>query len=293
VATTTAAMLLYEDGKLELDAPVGRYLPSFSGGAKGDVTVRHLLTHTSGLPAGADTRGKTRAQRVGSLVRTPLRGTPGKSVTYSDVGFVVLGEVLERAAGEPLPGLLERRVYEPLGMGATGFKPGSGCASCAPTWRTAAGEPVRGVVHDPTARALGGIAGNAGLFSTAADLSRFAAMLAGGGELEGVRVLKEETLRTFTERQVDAPGRALGWEVPKGTTGPVGETMSRRAFGHTGYTGTSLWVDPERGTWAVLLSNRTFAARAPSRMQQLRRTVHAYVSESADAQDARAAMLAE
>jgi CubicO group peptidase (beta-lactamase class C family) len=283
VATTTAVMLLVEDGKMELDAPVSRYVPEFSGGAKDAVTIRQLLTHTSGLPAGTDPRGDTRKEALASVIRTPLKAAPGARMVYSDVGFVVLGEAAERAAGEPLPELLQRRVYRPLGMRSTRFKPGEGCAACSPTWERADGTPVRGIVHDPIARKLGGVAGNAGLFSTAADLSRFAAMLANGGELEGVRIFREETIRTFTQRQPGAAERALGWETPRANgTGAAGRSMSKTAFGHTGFTGTSLWVDPERGTWAVLLANQTFEPRASNQIQKVRRAVHAYVTEWAD-----------
>jgi len=281
VATTTAAMLLYEDGRLELDAPISRYLPEFSGGDRDAVTVRHLLAHTAGLPAGATPRGATPDARLASLIRTPLERSPGAKVEYSDVGFVVLFAALERSAGEPIPALLERRVWEPLGMASTGYAPGPECERCAPTYRNAAGRPVAGVVHDPIARSLDGVAGNAGLFSTAADLSRYAAMLASGGELEGVRVLKPETVETFAVRQEGT--RALGWETPSANgTGPVGRSMSDRAFGHTGFTGTSLWVDPEHRTWAVLLTNRVYNTEAPNRIQKLRRTVHALVTEAAE-----------
>lgn len=281
VATTTAAMLLYEDGRLELDAPVSRYLPEFSGDGKDAVTVRHLLAHTAGLPAGATPRGATPDARLASLIRTPLERSPGAKVEYSDVGFVVLFAALERAAGEPVPALLERRVWEPLGMASTGYAPGAECERCAPTYRSSAGRPVAGVVHDPIARSLDGVAGNAGLFSTAGDLSRYAAMLASGGELDGVHVLNAATVDTFAVRQEGT--RALGWETPSANgTGPVGRSMSDRAFGHTGFTGTSLWVDPEHKTWAVLLTNRVYNTEAPNRIQKLRRTVHALVTEAAE-----------
>lgn len=283
VSTTTAAMLLYEDGRLDLDAPVSRYLPEFSGGDKDRVTVRQLLAHTAGLPAGATPRGDTPDERLASLIRTPLVREPGVKAEYSDVGFVVLFAALENAAGEPVPALLERRVWEPLGMNATEYTPGEDCARCAPTWRNKAGKPVAGIVHDPIARALGGVAGNAGLFSTAADLSRYAAMLASGGELEGVRILKPETIDTFATRQEGASERALGWETPNANgTGAAGRSMSEHAFGHTGFTGTSLWVDPAHETWAVLLTNRVYNAEAPNHIQKLRRTVHAFVTEAAD-----------
>jgi CubicO group peptidase (beta-lactamase class C family) len=285
VATTSAVMLLVEDGKLDLDAPVSRYLPEFSGGAKDRVTIRHLLTHTSGLPAGAATPG-TPAQALRALIRTPLGSAPGENMVYSDVGFVVLYAAAEKAAGEPLDELLQRRVFKPLGMISTGYLPGGeACDRCSPSYRKGDGTPVRGKVHDPTARKLGGVAGNAGLFSTAADLARFAAMLAEGGELEGVRIFSQETIRQFTTRQQDAGNRALGWETPKQRGGSSGGQVSRKAFGHTGFTGTSMWIDPERGTWTVLLANRTFDPHASNRIQALRRAVNDRIAEAAELAD--------
>lgn len=285
VATTSAVMLLVEDGTLDLEAPVSRYLPQFSGGSKDRVRIRHLLTHTSGLPAGAGAPG-TPAQALRSLIRTPLAAAPGEKMVYSDVGFVVLYAAAQRAAGEPLDEMLERRVFKPLGMISTGYLPGGeACDRCSPSYRRDDGTPVRGKVHDPTARKLGGVAGNAGLFSTAADLARFAAMLAEGGELEGVRIFREETIRAFTARQHDAGNRALGWETPKQSGGSSGGQVSRKAFGHTGYTGTSMWIDPERGTWTVLLANRTFDPHASNRIQALRRAVNDRIAEAAELAD--------
>jgi CubicO group peptidase (beta-lactamase class C family) len=281
VATTTAVMLMVEDGKMELDAPVQRYLPEFSGGAKALVTVRQLLTHTSGLPAWTDVGGLSPDRALETILHTPLANQPGEKVVYSDLGFVVLFHAAQRAAGEPVPQLLERRVFRPLGMTRTRYTPGEGCTQCAPTLRKKDGSVYQGSVHDPIARALGGISGNAGLFSTAADLGRFAARLAGGGQLDGVRVLKQQTVESFTRRQPGAKTRALGWDTPEPDgTGAAGSRISPRAFGHTGYTGTSLWVDPDRGTWTVLLTNRTFAPHASNRIMALRRTVHDEVAMS-------------
>ena len=283
VATTTAVMLLVEDGKLGLDTPVREYLPAFSGGNKDFVTIRHLLTHTSGLPAGASIRAPAPALALARAVETRLTGSPASDVVYSDIGFIVLAAAAERAAGEPLYRLLDRRVFGPLRMRSTTFLPGEWCARCAPTDQRRDGSLHRGVVHDPLAQELGGIAGHAGLFSTVHDLARFAAMLARGGELDGVRVLKEETLRNFTQRQAGAGTRALGWDTPDPRgNGAAGLGISPRAFGHTGFTGTSLWVDPDRGTWTVLLSNRTFEPRGPNRMQSLRRTVNDLVASATE-----------
>jgi len=262
VATTSAVMLLIEDGKMSLDTPVVRYLPRFRGDGRERVTVRHLLQHTSGLPAGG------RATSLERVIATPLTSRPGARVRYSDLGMIVLWAAAERAAKEPLPDLLQRRIWTPLGMHATGFTPGADCGDCAPTGRS-----TRGVVHDPIARRLGGVAGNAGLFSTARDLGRFASMLAGGGALGDVRVFEEETVATFLRRQSLSGSRALGWDTRDG------------ALLHTGYTGTSLWIDPDRGTWTVLLTNATYApkvARPRSRVGQVRQIVHEWVSRAAE-----------
>jgi serine-type D-Ala-D-Ala carboxypeptidase len=282
MAATTAVMLLVEDGRMSLDAPVYRYLPDYVGGGKERVTIRHLLTHTAGLPAGANVAAPSPAEALDRAIAVPLRHLPGQKVEYSDIGFVVLWAAAEQAADEPLFRLLDRRVFSRLGMYSTTYLPGALCSRCAPTARRPDGSEIRGRVHDPTAFRLGGVTGSAGLFATAHDVGRFAAMLASGGELDGVRVLREETIRTFTRRQAGAGTRALGWDTPsRDGTGAAGLQLSPRAFGHTGFTGTSLWVDPDRGTWIVLLSNRTFEPRGANRIQAVRRSVHDFVSIAA------------
>lgn len=285
IATTTAVMMLVEDGRMQIDAPVSTYLPSFSGGAKNGVTIRHLLTHTSGLPAGASVSAPSPHMALGRAIGVPLTRAPGAAVEYSDIGFVVLFAAAEQAAGEPIPQLLERRLFKPLGMTSTGYAPGgASCTRCAPTAQRRDGTVYRGVVHDPIATALGGVAGNAGLFSTVHDLSFFAAMLSRGGELNGVRILKAETIAEFTQKQPRAGTRALGWDTPeRDGTGAAGIKISPRAFGHTGFTGTSLWVDPDRGTWTVFLANRTYEPRAPNRIQAVRRTIHDWVTTAVEA----------
>jgi CubicO group peptidase (beta-lactamase class C family) len=215
-------------------------------------------------------------------MRAPLEHAPGMHVEYSDVGFVVLFAAAERAAGEPLYRLLDRRVFGPLRMTSTSYVFGEGCRRCAGTARRM-GDAFRGKVHDPVSRRLGGIGGNAGLFSTVHDMARFAAMLANGGELDGVRVLRASTIRQFAQRQPGTGTRALGWDTPgRPGTGASGTRVSQSSFGHTGYTGTSLWIDPERGTWVVLLTNRTYDTEGSNRMQALRRTLHDRVADSAE-----------
>jgi serine-type D-Ala-D-Ala carboxypeptidase len=263
VGTTTAAMILFDEGKLELDAPVAKYLPAFSGGMKDSVTVRDLLTHRSGLPAGRDLWRIARNPQEARLavIDTPLECKPGRCGIYSDLGFVVLGMVIESIAGQGLDEFLSARVFQPLGMTDTDFRPGDSLRSrVAPTEiAPPRGYPIRGEVHDENAWSLGGIAGHAGLFSTAADLSIFAQTMLNGGVYGGVRIMSDSAVQLFTRRA--AGSRALGWDTCDGNGG-CGVHLSGRAYGHTGYTGTSLWIDPDREMFVVLLTNRVHAARA-------------------------------
>jgi CubicO group peptidase (beta-lactamase class C family) len=268
VATTTAAMILFDEGKLELDAPVGRYLPDFSGGTKDRVTVRHLLTHRSGLPAGrelwrvASSPGSARW----AVIATPLVCEPGACFVYSDLGADVLGWVVESIAGESLDTFTQRRVFGPLGMTDTFFQPADSLDyRIAPTEiAPPRGYPIRGEVHDENAYVLGGVAGHAGLFSTAADLSVFAQMMLNGGQYNGVRIVSDTAVALFTKRlggNWNGSSRALGWDTADGD-GSSGIYLTPRAYGHTGFTGASMWIDPERQMFVILLTNRVHAARA-------------------------------
>ena len=275
VATTAAVMVLVDDGKMRLDDPISRFLPAFTGRGREKVTVRQALTHTAGLPAAMPIRdfGSPGDRLYRVVASVDLIDDPGAEVLYSDVGFVLLGLAAANAAGKPLPAFLRERVWGPLGMTQTRFEPGIGCAVCAPTLTLEDGTPFAGKTNDPFSRDLGGITGNAGLFSTAHDLGRFAAMLANGGELGGVRIVKAETLRQFRQPQPRAGTRGLGFEVfcREGTVPDRFRCKTPYAYGHTGYTGTSMWIDPERGIWVVLLSNRTFQPKAPNQIRVVRR----------------------
>jgi len=263
VGTTTAAMVLFDQGRLDLNAPVSTYLPAFSGGWKDSVTVRHLLTHRSGLPAGRDLWriARTPDEARAAVLSTNLECKPGQCYIYSDLGADVLGFVIEAVAGEPLDAFLHDKVFEPLGMNDTFFRPADSLTyRIAPTeMAPPRGYPLRGEVHDENAHALGGVAGHAGLFSTAADLSIFAQMMLNGGSYNGVRILSDTTVALFTHRA--AGTRALGWDTADGDGGS-GRFLDSRAYGHTGYTGTSIWIDPERQMFVLLLTNRVHAARA-------------------------------
>ena len=286
VATTTAVMVLVDDKKMSLDDPVAKFLPAFTGGGRGKVTIRHLLTHTSGLPASARLEGSAPGDRLYNVVaHTRLIAEPGEDVLYSDAGFAILGLAASAAAGQPLPAFLRSRVWEPLGMAHTRFQPGFPCDSCAPTLTLDDGTPFTGKTNDPFARELGGITGNAGLFSTAADLGRWAAMIANGGSFNGVQIIRPETLRQFERIQSGAGTRALGfeWFCAEGTVPDTRGCKEPYAFGHTGYTGTSIWIEPGRGTWVVLLSNRTYMPRAPNRIRKVRRDLYNVVTGRAAA----------
>jgi uncharacterized protein YbbC (DUF1343 family)/CubicO group peptidase (beta-lactamase class C family) len=265
VATATSVMLLVERGKVCLSDPVAQHLPEFGKNGKEKVTVEQLLLHVSGLIADnpeADYRdGKARAlERLWELKPAT---EPGSKFTYSDLNFIVLGDLVERVSGIPLDEFAGKNVYEPLGMTETGFRPPDKLKErAAPTERVAGAEGkghwLQGEVHDPRARALGGVAGHAGLFSTADDLALFARMMLNGGELNGKRVLARRTVALMTEpRAVPGGLRGLGWDVNTSYSANRGELFSREhGFGHTGFTGTSLWVDPDTDTAVIFLSNR-------------------------------------
>lgn len=263
VGTTTAAMILYDEGRLNLDARVSTYLPEFSGGAKDQVTVRQILTHHSGLPAGKELwrMALSRAEARRIVIGAELQCAPGSCYLYSDLGADIMGWIVEAISGQGLDRFLAERVFEPLGMTETLFNPPIALAGrIAPTEvKPPRGYPLRGEVHDENAFALGGVAGHAGLFSTAADLAVFAEMMLNGGEYAGVRIVSDSTVARFTART--AGTRALGWDTAEGQGGS-GDFLGSRAYGHTGYTGTSMWIDPDRDMFVVLLTNRVHAARA-------------------------------
>ncbi len=263
IGTTTAAMILYDEGKLNLDERVRHYLPTFGGGDKDLITVRELLQHRSGLPAGRDLWRHARTpQEARQLVfDTPLEYRPDHGQIYSDLGADLLGWVVEVAAGTSLDRFLAERVFQPLGMNDTGFRPADSLVyRIAPTEVSPPrGYPLRGEVHDENAFALGGVAGHAGLFGTASDLAVFAQMMLDGGTYNGVRIIADSTVRLFTTRT--SGDRALGWEMPNEEHG-AGTYLSANAYGHTGFTGTSIWIDPDREMFVILLTNRVHAARA-------------------------------
>ncbi|HUF30860.1 MAG TPA: serine hydrolase [Gemmatimonadaceae bacterium] len=264
VGTTTAIMILFDEGLVVLDAPVQSYIPEFAGGHKDSITVRDLLAHRSGLPASRDIWriAHTPAEARRAVVEAPLACRPRVCMIYSDLGAITLGLIVESVTGMGLDEYLQARVFGPIGMTATSFRPDASLRNTiAPTeLAPPRGYPLRGEVHDENAYTLGGVAGHAGMFSTAADLSMFAQMMLNGGEYAGIRIVADSTIKLFTEKRVIS-NRALGWAKPNGTGGS-GDHLSEAAYGHTGYTGTSLWIDPKRDMFVVLLTNRVHAAKA-------------------------------
>lgn len=256
LATTLAAMLLYDRGRLDLDAPVDRYLPHWRGGDREEVTVRELLTHRSGLPPGRDLweLARTPAAARRAVLATPLAIPPDTRFIYSDVGPDVLAFVVEAIVHEPLDHYLARHVYEPLGLRHIGFRP-HGRELRDVAWTDA----PRGRVSDRNAAMLGGVAGHAGLFASASDVAALAQMLLRGGMYHGVRLVRDTTVARFTTRT--AGTRALGWDTCAGGAS-CGQYMGTVAYGHTGYTGTSVWIDPEHDVFVVVLTNWAAGTRA-------------------------------
>jgi CubicO group peptidase (beta-lactamase class C family) len=277
LATTAAAMRLVDVGRLDVSWPVARVLPEFHGDAKDRVTVAHLLSHASGLPRWAPLYRELAgsAAYVSCVAAMDLEYEPGSRSVYSDLGFILLGGVLERLAGEPLDVFVRREVFTPLAMTETLYlPPSSSWPRIAPTehdpWR---GRLLRGEVHDENAYAMGGVAPHAGLFGTAADVARFVAAVLAGGVGEGGRAFGEPTLERFvTPCGVPGSSYALGWDMPSGEASAAGRKMSRRAIGHLGFTGTSFWIDRERRLGVILLSNHVHPHRpaGPGPMRAVR-----------------------
>jgi CubicO group peptidase (beta-lactamase class C family) len=294
-ATTLAAMRLEEEGRLDLDRTVQSYLPELDAPEKAGLTLRMILAHRAGFEAFAELwrEARGRAAYLGRINTRPLAYPPGDSTIYSDWDLILTGLVIERITGTSLDAFLAERVYGPLRMRDTGFNPLAEAAvppdsDCTATYR--ADHPrlariapteidtayrkmhVHGLVHDENACALGGVAGHAGLFSSARDLAVLAQLLLNGGVYGDVRLLQPATIARWTARQGPRSSRALGWDTP-GPNSSAGRYFSPRSFGHTGFTGTSFWIDPERGLFVILLTNRVNPTRQNQRHEPLRRAV--------------------
>ncbi len=292
IGLTSMVMMAVDSGLLDLDAPVDRYVPEFRGSHKHLVTIRHLLTHSSGMPAWRPLylETATREEALALVDTTALDTLPGVRTVYSDLGAIVLTQAVERVFGERLDSLEADRLFGPLGMRSTRYLPPAGwLPRIAPTendpWR---GHIIRGEVHDENAARLGGVSGHAGLFSTAADLLTFAQWMlsawqpcptprcapGGGAGVPPFAIEPPRSVRAFTRRQDLVPGssRALGWDTPSGLSSG-GDSLGAQAFGHTGFTGTSIWFDPGRDLAVVLLTNRVNPTRENHKIFAVRRGV--------------------
>jgi uncharacterized protein YbbC (DUF1343 family)/CubicO group peptidase (beta-lactamase class C family) len=270
IATTPSMMKLFEQGKFRLNDKVTDYIPEFQGG-KSDITIRNLFTHFSGLRPDVPLEPTWTGYKTGIhlAVTDPPANPPGVRFVYSDINFILLGEIVHRLSGQMLSDYARQNIFLPLGMKETMFQPPASLVPrIAPTERlNKTGPPLRGVVHDPTARDMGGVAGHAGVFSTADDLARFAQMMLNGGELNGVRVLSPLTIRKFTEPQTppDQPIlRGLGWDIDSPYSSNRGELLPIGSFGHTGFTGTSIWIDPSTKSYVILLANSVHPVLRPA-----------------------------
>jgi uncharacterized protein YbbC (DUF1343 family)/CubicO group peptidase (beta-lactamase class C family) len=271
IATTTAVMQLIERGRIRLNDPVATFVPGFERYGKGAITIRHLLTHVSGLRPDVDLHPWQGYATAIDLAREEVpTSAPGERFVYSDINFFLLGDIVARMSGMPLEQYVQREVFGPLKMHDTGFlPPNEKLPRIAPTERcetasaypcnTPAASPLRGIVHDPTARRMGGVAGHAGLFGTARDLSRFARMLLRDGELDGVRILSPATVARMTRPSTPSgmsSVRGLGWDIDTTYSSNRGELFPIGSYGHTGFTGTSIWIDPASDGYVIFLSSR-------------------------------------
>jgi len=293
VVTTTLSMIFTERGQLDLESPVRTYIPEFHGGDKDKVLVKDLLAHSGGLLWWTDLyksfEGKTpeEAKRgyIAAICEMPLDYSPRSKTSYSDLGILLLGEILERISGKTIDVLAREEILDPLGMDDALYQPPESLRSrIAPTeddpWR---GRVVHGEVHDENAFGLGGVAPHAGLFSTARSLARFAQMILGGGAFNGHRIVNGATIELFTRRANLVPdsSRALGWDTPSEPSSS-GKFFSAASFGHTGFTGTSLWIDPERELFAILLTNRVHPTRENRKIYDVRPAFHDAVIQAID-----------
>jgi serine-type D-Ala-D-Ala carboxypeptidase len=277
-------MILYQRGLLDLETPVVSVIPEFTGEdpRRDEVTMHMLLTHSSGLPAYEKLfrRAHKREDLLAAAFATPLVADPGTQATYSDIGFIVLGAALERIADELLDGFCQREIFGPLGMAHTTFNPPSFWRSSIPPTaddQTFRKRIIQGEVQDENASVLGGVAGHAGVFATAQDVASFAHALLQGGQ----PILRPETVALFTRCESTPPGtcRTLGWDTPSSPS-QSGKYFSPRSFGHLGYTGTSLWIDPERQLSITLLTNRTWPDCRKQAIKEVRPRFHDAVIEA-------------
>jgi len=287
VGTTSAAMILYQEGKLQLDKKVADYLPAFNNNGKGEITIRNLLLHNSGLPAWMPFYKKYKSAKevIKAIMQAKLKFKPGEKYLYSDLGMITLQKVIEKITHTSLDKFLKKRVFSPLEMNHTMYNPPLKYRKlCAPTeidnyWRM---RLMQGEVHDETAYLLGGVAGHAGLFSTAGDIAKLLFTLLNKGNYRGKQIFNPEVIEQWTTKQTKQSSRGLGWDTKSPKHSSAGDLFSQKSFGHTGFTGTSVWVDKLRRVFVVLLTNRVYPTRKNRKILKFRPIIHNAIIKAVD-----------
>lgn len=279
IATTTAAMICYDRKLFSIDDPVIKYIPEFAINGKDKITIKNLLLHNSGLPAYKRFYQfcSSKEEVIKEIFSSELEYPTGEKMVYSDLGIITLGKIIERVTGKNLDTFCEDEIFGPLGMKNTFYTPSDSFTKlCAPTeiddyWRK---KLLQGEVHDETSAMLGGVAGHAGLFSNTTDLSKFLTMIINLGNYNGKQLINPETVKLFTTRYSESSSRALGWDTKSEKGSSSGDYFSPNSFGHTGFTGTSVWIDPVRKLFVIFLTNRVYPTRENSKIRTVRPEVH-------------------
>ncbi len=285
IATTTAAMICYDRKLFSLDDPVVKYIPEFGVNGKENITIKNLLLHNTGLPAWKKfyETCKNKEEVLKEIYSSGLEYPTGEKTVYSDLGIITLGKIIEKVTGKSLDEFCKDEIFIPLKMNSTFFNPPDSLKQyCAPTevdnyWRN---KILQGEVHDETSAMLNGVAGHAGLFSTATDIAKLMAVLINKGMLDGKTFIKQSTIELFTKRYSDQSSRALGWDTKSETGSSSGDYFSSNSYGHTGFTGTSVWVDPQRNLFVIFLTNRVYPTRDNSKISKVRPELHNAVIKS-------------
>lgn len=279
VATTTAAMICYDRNLISLDDRVTKFIPEFGENGKENITIKNLMIHNSGLPAWKKFYGRDLKYDdvINEIYSSQLEYKPGEKTVYSDLGIITLGKIIEKVTGMTLDIFCRDEIFFPLKMNSTFFNPNDSLKIfCAPTetdnyWRM---KTLQGEVHDETSAMLNGVAGHAGLFSTADDLAKLMSVLINKGKFEQKQFIKQSTIELFTKRYSAESTRAIGWDTKSDSGSSAGKYFSKNSFGHTGYTGTSIWADPERNLFVVFLTNRVYPTRENTKIQKIRPQLH-------------------
>ena len=279
IATTTATMICYDRNLFSLDEKVVKYIPQFGINGKENITIKNLLLHNSGLPAWKKFYGRNLKYEdvINEIFASKLEFKTGEKTVYTDLGIITLGKIIEKVTGKSLDAFCNDEIFNPLKMNSTIFNPTDSVKKlCAPTetdnyWRM---KTLQGEVHDETSAMLNGVAGHAGLFSTASDISKLMSVLMNKEKLNDEQFIKQSTIEFFTKRYSKESTRALGWDTKSDSGSSTGKYFSKSSFGHTGFTGTSVWADPERNLFIVFLTNRVYPTRDNTKILNVRPQLH-------------------